>query len=64
MVNFFFKDTNCKLLSIDKNLIDKLWLKKSNEKIKKFFTLPEKAVGQNYKLKVTKLINELNKKKN
>ena len=63
MVNFFFKDTNCKLLSIDKNLIDKLWLKKSNEKIKKFFTLPEKAVGQNYKLKVTKLINELNKKK-
>ena len=27
-LNFFFSKTNCKLISIDQNLINKLWLKK------------------------------------
>ncbi len=62
-LKLFFNKTNCKLISINKNLIDKLWEKKENNNIKKFYILPKKATGQNYRLKINKLVNLLNKKK-
>ncbi len=62
-LKIFFNKTNCKLVSVNQNLIDKLWVKKENGNSKKFYVLPKKAVGQNYKLKINKLINVLNKKR-
>tara|TARA_X000001036_G_scaffold205665_1_gene193272 strand:+ start:843 stop:2561 length:1719 start_codon:yes stop_codon:yes gene_type:complete len=62
-LQIFFDKTDCKLLSIRKNLIDELWVKKESSNVKKFYILPEKAVGKNYKFKINKLINVLNKKK-
>ena len=63
-LKIFFNKTNCKLVNINQNLIDKLWIKKKNSNLKRFYILPQKAVGQNYRLKINKLINVLNKKKN
>ena len=62
-LKIFFNKTNCKLVPINANLIDKIWIKKKDNKSKKFYILPKKAVGQNYRLKIKKLINVLNKKK-
>jgi len=62
-LKIFFNKTNCKLLSINENLIDKIWIKRKNNSLKKFYTLPKKAVGQNYRLKINKLANVLNDKK-
>ena len=50
-------------MPINENLIDKLWFNKEKIKVKKFNILPKKAIGQDYKLKITKLINLLKKKK-
>ncbi len=62
-LNIFFQKTNCKLLSINQNLIDKLWIKKENINVEKFYILPKKAEGQNYRYKINKLFKLLNKKK-
>ncbi len=59
----FFNKTNCRLVSINENLIDKLRIQKSNGKLEKFYVLPKQAVDQNYKLKINKLIHILVKKK-
>ena len=59
----FFDKTNCKLMSINQNLIDELNIKKINKKPENFYILPKQAIDQNYKLKINKLINILNKKK-
>ena len=59
----FFNKTNCRLVSINQNLIDKLYIQKANDKIKKFYILPKQAVDQNYNLKIKRLIYLLNKKK-
>ena len=59
----FFNKTNCKLVSINQNLIDKLNAQKANGKLKKFYILPKQAVGQNYKLKINRLVYLLNEKK-
>ena len=37
--------------------------KKKDRALKKFYTLPNKAVGQSYRIKINKLISLLNKKK-
>ena len=62
-LKMFFNKTNCKLMPIKENLIDKLWVNKESKALKKFYTLPKKAIGQNYKLKISRLINILNNKK-
>ncbi len=62
-LKIFFNKTKCKLLPINQNLIDKIWIKNENINLKKFYILPKKAVGQNYRLKINKLVNVLNKKK-
>ena len=62
-VNLFFNKKICELVSINQNLIDKLWIKKQENNPKKFEILPQRATGQNYKLKLKKLIDILDKKK-
>ena len=62
-LEFFFKNTKCKLIDLGQNLIDKIWIKKKNYNIKEFFILPKNATGQNYKSKVKKVVKILNKKK-
>ena len=62
-LDFFFNKTNCKLLSIQENLISKIWNKKISYNTKKFYILPRNAVGKNYIEKTRKLANLLNKKK-
>ena len=62
-LKIFFNKTGCKFLPISENLIDKLWIKKKYNNIKKFYTLPEKVTGQNYKIKINKLSNILIGKK-
>jgi Xaa-Pro aminopeptidase len=62
-LDIFFSKANCQLVSIEKNLIDKIWNKKKDENNQKFYSLPENAVGENYKKKLNRLIGILNKKK-
>ncbi len=62
-LELFFKRSNCKLVSIDQNLIDKIWIKRKNDNSKKFYILPKKSVGKNYRSKIDNLINVLKSKK-
>ena len=62
VLNIFFNKTNCKFIPIHQNLVDKIWLRKSNYKAKKFYTLPDNFVGQDYKQKVNKVVSEIKKK--
>ena len=62
-LKILFGKTNCELIPLKENLIDKFWVKKHNVTLKKFYTLPKEAVGQSYKTKINKLIKELNKNK-
>ena len=59
--NTFFKKTNCEFIPIDKNLIDKVWVRKKNNQKNKFYTLPKNAIGESYKSKVNKIALELKK---
>ena len=61
-LNIFFGGTKCKFISLDKNLIDKIWIRKKNKIKNKFYILPKKSVGQSFRLKVDKIISELKKK--
>ena len=58
-----FKNTNCKLVPVSSNLVDKIWHRKKNRKINKFYALPQRAIGQNYRSKINNLINILKTKK-
>ena len=62
-LNIFFKASSCILRPLNQNLIDKLWVKKEVSKLNKFYSLPKKAVDENYKSKIRKLIYILKKKK-
>ena len=62
-LKIFFNRTNCNLIPINQNLIDKLWIRKENNNYKKFYSLPKKAVGQSYSSKINKLVNILKNKK-
>ena len=55
MLKHLFQKTKCKLIPINKNLIDKIWIKKKKEKPKKFFTLRNEITGQCYKNKLKQL---------
>jgi len=58
-----FKSKNCILVPIKENLIDKIWLKKPKNEIKKFFKLDKKNVGMSYQSKINKVCNILREKK-
>ncbi len=62
MISRFFKKTNFKLISIDQNLMPELSAPKKTD-YKNFYVLPANAVGQNYKLKIKRLVDILIKKK-
>ena len=62
-LKILFNKTNCKLIAINQNLINKFWIEKGSDSLKKFYILPKKAVGENYESKINKLINLLEKKK-
>jgi Xaa-Pro aminopeptidase len=61
-LNFFFKRTKLKFLPLNYNLVDKIWKRKQNTKINKFYTLPKNSYNQNYNLKINLIINNLKKK--
>ncbi len=58
-----FNNTKCKMVPINKNLIDQLWKKGGDKNSKKFYLLPKEATDQNYKFKIKKLVKILSKKK-
>ena len=60
-LNYLFRETNCKYISVNKNLIDVVWKRKLNQVKNKFFKLPEKSVGENYKLKINKITSKIKK---
>ena len=63
--NFFdiiFKKTNIKFLPLKENLIDKIWRRKKQIKIKKFYVLPKKFSNLNYNLKIKKIIDNLKRR--
>ena len=57
--NIFFRKTNCKFLSLDENLIDKIWFQKEKKKTNKFYTLPNNSFDESYKSKVRKIVSNL-----
>ena len=51
-LKIFFNKTNCKLININQNLINKLWIKKENSNLKKFYILPKKRLVKVIDLKL------------
>ena len=60
-LNFFFGKTDCKFIPIRTNLIDKIWKRKKDKVRKKFYTLPQTALYENYKAKINKIISKYKK---
>ena len=63
MINRLFKNSNCKLIPLEKNLINKIWINTSIKKYNKFYKLDDKDSGQSSKSKLKKLSKLLNKNK-
>jgi len=63
MISHFFKKSNCKLVPLSKNLINKIWSRKRTDKVSKFYKLRDRISGQSSKSKVNKLLKILNKNK-
>ncbi len=63
MLDRFFKKSNCKLVPLEENLINKIWIRKNTEKINKFYKLKDRDVGQNSQSKIKTLLKILNKNK-
>ena len=59
----FFNNSNLKLISINENLINKIWSKKSVIRPKKFYKLNNKIAGQSPKDKIAKLSKKMRKNK-
>ena len=62
-LNIFFRKTNCKYIPLNKNLVDKIWIRKKKKVKDKFYLLPQNSFGESYKFKINKIINELKKRK-
>ena len=62
-LNFLFNIKNVSLKPISKNLIDNIWSRRPQDKIKPFFSLSKKDAGQNSQEKITKVKNILLKNK-
>jgi Xaa-Pro aminopeptidase len=58
-----FRKTNCKLIPINKNLIENVLEKKIVKKNNKFYTLNDKDSGNSSKNKIRKILKILNKNK-
>ena len=62
-LNIFFGKTNCEYIPLNKNLVDIIWRRKRNNVKNKFYTLPLSSVGENYKIKVNKIVSNLKRLK-
>ena len=62
-LNIFFGKTDCQYIPLSENLIDKIWIRKKNIFKNKFYKLPNSSIGEDYKLKLNKIILELKKNK-
>ena len=58
-----FKNTKCKLVPINKNLVDEIWKRNYIKQSKKFYLLNDKDVGESAKKKLKKLSKILNENK-
>ncbi len=63
ILHHHFKKTNCKLIPLNQNLIDKIWSKKKKKPNGKFFNLKDIDTGQSSITKINILTALLNKKK-
>ncbi len=61
-INWFCVNNNCKFKPLNKNLIDKIWQRKIKKNKRKFFCLPKNSVGENFNLKINKVVKNLRKK--
>jgi Xaa-Pro aminopeptidase len=50
----------CKLISIKKNLIDKIYKPKNKKNITPFYSLNQKITGESLKSKINRLVNKIN----
>ena len=62
-LNTFFKTNNCKFKQLEHNLVDQIWKRKVKHHKKKFYLLPNHSIDNNYKIKVSKLVNTIKTKK-
>ena len=60
ILNRLFNNTNCKLIPLSENLINKIWIRKEINRYNKFYILKDKDSGQNSKSKIKKLSILLN----
>ncbi len=62
ILSFFFNKKNFKLKPIENNLVDKVWKREIKKTRKKFYKLPIHSTGDNYRLKINKVVKEIKKK--
>ena len=59
----FFKCNNCTFKPLFNNLIDKIWKRKLTKNKRIFYCLPKHSIDNDYKFKITKIVNSLKQKK-
>ncbi len=60
LINFFQRNI-CKFKLLNNNLIDEIWKRKIKKKNYKIYKLPNSSVGQDYRIKINKIIFSLKK---
>ena len=63
MLGRLFKNTKCKMIPLKENLINKIWIRKNDNKSNKFYKLKDKDSGQSSKSKILKILKILKKNK-
>mgnify|MGYP006091587451 CR=1 FL=1 len=63
MLNRFFKKSNCKLIPLNKNLVNIIWKNKNSKKNNNFYKLDDKDAGQLSRHKIKKILKILIKNK-
>ena len=61
LLNYFFFNKKIKLIPINENLIDQIWVRKTKFAIKRFYLLSNSSFVQNYKTKVRQAVDNLKK---
>jgi len=62
-LSFFFGKNKFKYKTININLIDKIWKRRTNIKKNKFIKLPDSSVSEKHQSKINRVTNFLNRKK-
>ena len=63
MLSRFFKKSNCKLIPLNKNLVNIIWKNKNSKKNNNFYKLDDKDAGQLSRHKIKKILKILIKNK-